>query len=49
MLYKLDTEDPVAYVQMVEYFFKDDLFNCSSYGYEITFSTSFFHTISVHC
>ena len=46
-LYKLDTEDPAACVRMVEYFLKEDRFNCSPNGYEVTFSASFFQTISV--
>ena len=46
-LYKLDTEDPAACARMVEYFLKEDRFNCSPNGYEVTFSASFFQTISV--
>jgi len=45
-LYKLDTEDPAACVQEVEYFLKEDLFNCSPNDYEVTFSALFFQTIS---
>ena len=36
-LYKLDTEDPAACAQMMEYFLKVDRFNCSPNGYEVTF------------
>ena len=46
-LYKLDTEDPAACARIVEYFLKEDRFNCSPNGYEVTFSASFFRTISV--
>ena len=46
-LYKLDTEDPTACARMVKYFLKEDRFNCSPNGYEVTFSASFFQTISV--
>ena len=28
-LYKLDTEDPAACARMVEYFLKEDRFNCT--------------------
>ena len=45
-LYKLDTEDPAACVRMVEYFLKEDRFNCSPNGHEVTFSALFFQTIS---
>ena len=48
-LYKLDTEDPAACVRMVEYILNEDHFNCSPNGYEVTFSASFFQTISVRC
>ena len=47
VLYKLDTEDPAACARMVAYFLKEDHFNCSPNGYEVTFSASFFQTISV--
>ena len=46
-LYKLDTEEPAAGARMVEHFLKEDHFNCSLNGYEVTFSASFFQTISV--
>ena len=46
-LCKLDTEDPAACARMVECFWKEDRFNCSPNGYEVTFSASFFQTISV--
>ena len=36
-LYKLDTEDPAACPRMVECFLKEDRFNCSPDGYEVTF------------
>ena len=45
--YKLDTEDPAACARMEGYFLKEDRFNCSPNGYEVTFSASFFQTISV--
>lgn len=35
-LYKLDTEDPAACAQRVEFFLKEDRFNCSPNGYEVT-------------
>ena len=46
-LYKLDTEDPAAWAGMVECFLKEDRFNGSPNGYEVTFSASFFQTILV--
>jgi hypothetical protein len=46
-LYKLDTEDPAACARRVQYFLKEDRFNCSPNGYEVTFPASFFQMISV--
>ena len=46
-LYKLDTKDPAACARMVEYFLKEDCYNCSPNTYKVTFSASFFQTISV--
>ena len=49
-LYKLDTEYPTVCAQMVQYLLMEDRCNCSRRrpnGYEVTFSSSFFPTISV--